>query len=402
MRSCIADTCSKIVIAGAGPAGSSLAIRLAESGFCVTLVERERFPRHKLCGEFISPECFEHFGRLGILDEMMGSGGTSISETAFYALGGRSVSVPTKWLGGGDAALGLSRSVMDDVLMRRALSTGADVIEGASLIGIENESGRIAGVRVRTETGTAVLPCDILVDATGRARIVSKLLGNKRRGKRTRPPIIGFKVHLQNAEIEPGRCEIYSFTDGYGGLSRIESGRSNLCVLIKASRAREFASSPERIVAELIFRNLNARRALESAEPAGEWLAVSVTDFGRFEPSPVRDVFAVGDSAAFIDPFTGSGILMALESAETLAECIVEHRHSPAAIAAQYAARHERRFRRRLAICSVLRRAAFSTAIAEVTVATLSFSAHARRSLAHATRYAVGKPETGNKYTQIM
>jgi amino acid permease len=79
---------------------------------------------------------------------------------------------------------------------------------------------------------------------------------------------------------------------------------------------------------------------------------------------------------------------MALESAETLAECIIGHDDSPAEIADQYTAKHERRFHRRLAICSVLRRAAFSTAIAEVTVAALSLSSHARSNLARATRNA--------------
>ena len=57
----------KVLIAGGGPAGASLAIRLAAAGRDVVLVERDRFPRHKLCGEFISPECFGHFAELGVL-----------------------------------------------------------------------------------------------------------------------------------------------------------------------------------------------------------------------------------------------------------------------------------------------------------------------------------------------
>ena len=73
----------KITIVGAGPAGSSLAIRLANAGFVVTLIERERFPRHKLCGEFISPECLRHFRELGVLDEMLDADGRRIAETRF-------------------------------------------------------------------------------------------------------------------------------------------------------------------------------------------------------------------------------------------------------------------------------------------------------------------------------
>ena len=73
----------QITIVGAGPAGASLAIRLANQGFSVNLIEREKFPRHKLCGEFISPECLAHFKDLGVLDEMLDSGGERITETDF-------------------------------------------------------------------------------------------------------------------------------------------------------------------------------------------------------------------------------------------------------------------------------------------------------------------------------
>ena len=77
-----------IVIAGAGPAGSSLAIRLSRLGFTVTLIERYKFPRAKLCGEFISPECLKHFEELGVLDEMLTAGGDRVSETVFYETAG--------------------------------------------------------------------------------------------------------------------------------------------------------------------------------------------------------------------------------------------------------------------------------------------------------------------------
>ena len=89
-----------VIIVGGGPAGASAAIQLAASGARVLLAERERFPREKLCGEFISPECLEHFARLGVL-ERMSSGGARVSETVFYAPSGRGVSVPSEWFGGG-------------------------------------------------------------------------------------------------------------------------------------------------------------------------------------------------------------------------------------------------------------------------------------------------------------
>src|SRR6188472_3255882 len=103
------------VIIGAGPAGSSCAIRLAKTGLKVLLAEQKKFPRSKLCGEFISPECLAHFAELGVLDEMSRGGGVSLKRTVFYARSGRCVSVPSEWLASGSLAIGLSRSQMDQV-----------------------------------------------------------------------------------------------------------------------------------------------------------------------------------------------------------------------------------------------------------------------------------------------
>src|SRR5258708_39425551 len=74
-----------VIIAGAGPAGSSAAIHLAQAGLSVLLVEQKGFPRAKVCGEFISPECQAHFQKLGVTDEMMSSDPALISETVFYS-----------------------------------------------------------------------------------------------------------------------------------------------------------------------------------------------------------------------------------------------------------------------------------------------------------------------------
>ena len=74
-----------VIIAGGGPAGSSASIHLANSNVRVLLVEQKQFPRAKLCGEFISPECRGHFHRLGIAEKMMSSNPASLTETVFYS-----------------------------------------------------------------------------------------------------------------------------------------------------------------------------------------------------------------------------------------------------------------------------------------------------------------------------
>ncbi|HEY6045575.1 MAG TPA: FAD-dependent oxidoreductase, partial [Pyrinomonadaceae bacterium] len=96
-----------VIIAGGGPAGASAAIHLAVRGARVLLAEQKTFPRPKLCGEFISPECTTHFERLGVAKRMQAGGPASLTETVFYSRSGANVRVPSQWFGSGGIALGL-------------------------------------------------------------------------------------------------------------------------------------------------------------------------------------------------------------------------------------------------------------------------------------------------------
>jgi flavin-dependent dehydrogenase len=96
-----------VIIAGGGPAGASAAIHLAMAGARVLVAEQKKFPRSKLCGEFISPECALHFDRLDVKDQMFAAEPATLSETVFYSRSGSKVSVPSSWFGSGGVALGL-------------------------------------------------------------------------------------------------------------------------------------------------------------------------------------------------------------------------------------------------------------------------------------------------------
>lgn len=409
------------MIVGAGPSGASLAIRLAKENFRVTLIEREKFPRRKLCGEFISPECFAHFRELGVLDKMLASGGDRISETVFFAPDGKAVSVPSKWFGGdSDGALSLSRAAMDFRLLEKAREVGVDVLEETQVVDILFENDKICGVKIKCKNGEATeLFADLTVDATGRANILSKLVEREisRKGakqvqsskfkvqsskfknqiqnpkSKIQNRLVGFKTHLKNTDLETGVCEIYFFQGGYGGLSRVENGLANHCFLIKAEIVREFNSDAEKIVREVVFQNKRAAQTLKNAVSVDDWLAVSVDGFGQKELNPAKNLFAVGDAGAFIDPFTGSGMLMAFESAEILAKVIVENCFSPERIAEGYKILHHRKFQKRMLVCSLLRRAAFVPALAKSAISALSLSRKLRMVLARSTRQTISVGE---------
>lgn len=383
----------KILIVGAGPAGTSAAIRLAQKDFRVTLVEREKFPRHKLCGEFISPECFTHFKELGVLDEMLAAGGDRITETVFYAPDGKSVAVSSKWFSHDNAALGLSRAEMDFRLLEKARRAGVEVLEETQVNGLLWEKDEICGIKAKNKLQAFEIAADLIIDATGRAAVLAKLaerdklrITNYELRKPTTTRLIGFKTHLKNVEMERGRCEIYFFSGGYGGLNWVENDVANHCFLIKAEKSKEFGNDAEKILREVIFQNKRASKTLAGFSPVYEWLAVSIDGFGAKILNPAPNILAMGDAGAFIDPFTGSGMLMALESGKILAQSIENNQFSISQIAKNYKKLHARNFRKRLYICQMMRRSAFSPKLARIIISTLGWNQTAVGFLAKATR----------------
>jgi len=369
-----------VIIAGAGPAGSSAAIRLARNGLRVLLVEQKKFPRAKLCGEFISPECQRHFENLGVANEIKISSPAAINETVFYSSRGHHVTIPSDWFGGSEA-LGLSRAVMDNVLLQRARDCGVIVLEGATITEPILEGRDVRGVRLKSNEQHFA---PLTIDATGRAHILTRKL----KTSKSKPKLVAFKVHLRNTRVAPNACEIYFYPDGYGGLSSVEGDISNLCFIISAEQVKRHNSNPDLVMREMVMKNQRAAYTLEHAQPESEWLSASWERFGRQQPSPANGLLAIGDSAAFIDPFTGSGMLMAFESGELVSEVIVRHRDKLTIneLCANYAAEYAQKFDSRLRICGWLRRLAFRPRLAGLGIAICGASNSFRNRIARATR----------------
>jgi flavin-dependent dehydrogenase len=382
-----------VIIAGGGPAGSSAAIHLAMRGARVLLVEQKKFPRPKLCGEFISPECAVHFERLQVAGAMSAAHPAGLTATVFYARGGKNVRVPSSWFGATGVALGLSRAEMDERLLRRAAAAGVHVLEEAHATDVVFENKAACGITIKQGRRETTYRAPITVDGTGRSRALARRLapGTKRPGSK-RAPMVAFKAHLENARIEPGACEIYFYRRGYGGLSSIENGLSNLCFIASARDVRACGADADRVMREVVCENQRASFTLECARVNGSWLAVSLEGFGRSSVAPMNGLLAIGDAASFIDPFTGSGMLMALESGELAAQAIAEFLNQSPSISnldqlqTAYTHRYRQTFNSRLTVSSLLRKAAFVPGLAETAIAFFGASDHLRRKLAQATR----------------
>ena len=380
-----------VIIVGGGPAGSSTAIHLAQHDIRVLLVEQKKFPRAKLCGEFISPECIPHFERLGVAADMQLSQPAQITETVFYSRKGKRIVVPSWWFGG-SVALGLSRSAMDNNLLCRARNLGVNVVEETSVIGLIEEQGSVRGLRLKTSNVEDVYRAPIIIDATGRSRAVIRKLHHLASPRIAKPKLVAFKAHLEGSLGSNTACEIYSYPGGYGGLSGVENGLSNLCFIVRASEVIRANSDPETVVRQNVMLNRRAAFTLKEIRVANEWLSVSLDSFGRHRPVPATGLIAVGDAAAFIDPFTGSGMLMALESGELVAHSIVRHRNKLLEefgvrnLCYDYAREYGQKFDARLRVCNLLRRVAFKPRLAQFVISVCGASDRFRNRLARATR----------------
>lgn len=376
-----------VVIAGGGPAGSSLAIRLAQADINVLLVEQKKFPREKVCGEFLSPECLIHFEELGVSDAIGLAGGTQLAETVFYKRNGKGLRVKSEWFGKtGAAAVGLSRATLDEVLLRRAAYLGVTVLEQIAVNQVIRSDGRVQGVSFKTVDGnTREISAGITVDATGRTRALARRFDEHTK-ERSAAEHVAFKSHLRNVDLEDDTCEIYVYRGGYGGCNQVEGGLFDLCFIAKAEDAKRLKGNAESIIKAVVFSNKRAAMTMKNAEILKPWLAVPIEKFGRGNIVPCEGMISVGDSASFIDPFTGSGMLMALQSAKIAFEAISANLRDPKLIVDEYRRSYGAAFDSRLRVCSMLRNAAFSPFIAESTISLLSLSSGITKRLARATR----------------
>ena len=381
-----------VAIVGAGPAGSSAAIRLAVAGLSVLLVEEKKFPREKLCGEFISPECLTYFAELGVMSEITAAGGTDLTETVFFARNGKGVAVRSEWFGNADSlALGLSRAEMYALLLERARQAGVDVREETNAVGLIFDDEKIVGIKLKDKKGAETeVSAKLTIDATGRKRSLARRL-EKQSSEKSPAKSVAFKTHLRGAQVAPGTCEIYAYRGGYGGCNRVEDDLYNFCFIASAEDTRRHGSDAERMMREVVFTNKRAAEAMQNTEVVKPWHAVPIERFGRGELVPADGLITIGDAAAFIDPFTGSGILLALESAKIASAAIVtgfNESHDFYHLAAEYKRNYASAFDMRLRVCSMLRYAAFVPFLAEATISLLSLSVGLRRRIARATRFS--------------
>jgi geranylgeranyl reductase family protein len=337
-----------VAIVGSGPAGASCAAFCANAGLRTLLLEREIFPREKVCGDCLNPACWPILRRLQLMERVQVLPHGVLDHVEFIGIGGRTLtlSLPS----GLEAEIAIKRSLFDQLLMRRARELGATISEGSTVTaltapGAETENWTITVADANFESR-------VLVAADGRNSTIARLCNLLPRGTKER---IALQTHLPLPHDFRNRVVLQFRPEGYSGQAPVGASELNLCLV----------SVPRQMAA---LRSWAEARFGISREHS--WR--TITPLTRAAISPAhRSLFLVGDAARVVEPFTGEGIYYALASGELAANAIIAQHNGrdEAGAAAAYSAAHANLYRGRLWINRLARAAVLSPRLASSILA---------------------------------
>jgi flavin-dependent dehydrogenase len=289
-----------VVVIGGGPAGSSAAIRLARVGFKVRLYEKSHFPRAKLCGGFLSPEGLGDLEDLNILSSLRQSGAIPLHRTVVASQSGGVIETSLP-----QAALSISRDIMDDLLLKEARRVGVEIIHGEDGFKYTDSAPRTIVAAGRMALSREKISPDQLTPWYGS------------------PPTLyfGIQAQFQNVHGVTDQVELDLVEGGYVGLARQGNG-VNICTLTTWEILRRFGPSLDSVMARFAAENRVLGRHLAEASRIGDWMAVPVRlGIRRLTHGTT---FYTGDAACVVDPFAGEGMSIGLYTSTLLQKAFLQ------------------------------------------------------------------------------
>lgn len=310
-------TMADVVIAGGGPAGALSACLLARRGFRVTVVDRARFPRPKLCGDTVNPGALallaRHFDLTPICSRSLSIRGMLLSGPGGTRVCGE--------YGGGVCGLGVTRDVLDEWLLAQAVHAGARLVEATRVAAPAlDRAGRVRGVIARASGGTTTLAAPLTLGADGHRSTLGRALGLVRTVRGPRRWAVG--AYFDGVRGLGPVGEMHVRTGHYIGVAPGADGRANAC-LVRTPAPGEAWSRP----ADLLREALAADEDLASRFRHARMVTRPIVLGPLAVETPVPGspgLLLLGDAAGFVDPMTGDGIHLALQSAEIAADVAVE------------------------------------------------------------------------------
>ena len=287
-----------VAIVGGGPAGSSCGAFCAMAGLQSLVLDREKFPREKVCGDCLNPSCWPVLERLALADRVRDLPHSKLCSVEFIAINGRGVIVDLP--SGADCEISVKRSLFDDLLLRRAHELGANIHEQTTVTGLSRNDYW----NIETASGD-LFQARMLIGADGRNSTVAHLCNLLPRPARER---VALQAHIPLPRDFGNRIVLQFLREGYSGQAPVDEIQLNLCLVgtpRTISQLRRWAERQFQLPADQGWR--------------------TITPLTRSPvPSAHENLFFVGDAARVVEPFTGEGIYYALQSGELAANAIAK------------------------------------------------------------------------------
>ena len=299
---------NEVIIIGGGLAGLTAAIHLRKLDIPVTIIEKNSYPKHKVCGEYISNEVLPYLNWLNIsVDELQP---THINKLQFSTSSGKTIHT-TLPLGG----FGISRYTLDNYLYNKALKNGVTVLQDA-VTNIHFDNNTFA---ITTADGTTIKATWVIGAFGKRSNIDIQL---NRDFIQQKSPWLAVKAHYEG-NFSNDVVGLHNFNGGYCGVSKVEDDKINICYLASFESFKVCKSSSE-YQEKVLEQNPHLKTIFQNSKLLFEKpLTISQISFEQKQPVE-QHILMIGDTAGLIHPLCGNGMAMAIHSAKIVSEVIAD------------------------------------------------------------------------------
>jgi flavin-dependent dehydrogenase len=299
------ETIRDVIIVGGGLAGLACAIHLSRKGLNVTILEKSSYPKHKVCGEYISNEILPYLNWLGA--DVSELNPVSINKFEFSSLSGKPVTAQLP-LGG----FGISRYALDNFLYNKAIQNGCIMIE-ANVTAINYMDNKFT-----VAASDKIYNAKVLLGAFGKRSNLDQQLSREFIQKKS--PWLAVKAHYEG-DFPDDVVALHNFPGGYCGVSKVEGNRLNICYLSDYKTFKKYKNVEDYQKGEL-YKNPQLKAVFENSKLVFDKpLTISQICFDK-KPVVENHVLMIGDTAGLIHPLCGNGMAMAVHSAKIAAELV--------------------------------------------------------------------------------